>query len=230
MTDALFEEWRAYEKLVENDYMSHARFFQRVEDEVKRRYGKPIAILDLGCGDASPIRDVLKRLDVECYCGVDKSVSVLAKAEINLALLDIPYRLYAGDVLDVLQSLPEQYDLIVASYTFHHLGARETKERVLRECRRVLSPNGLMVVIDVFLREGESREAYLHRWEGNARSAFTDLDEEEMTTLIDHVWSCDFPESLSTYDELGTRAGYDRVVSLAEDGFNRLVVLEMSTS
>ena len=128
MTDSLFKKWRAYEKLVENDYMGHARFFQ--------------------------------------------------------------------------------------------------PRSVLRECRRVLSPNGLVVVIDVFRREGESREAYLHRWEGNARAAFTDLDEEEMTTLIDHVWSCDFPESLSTYEELGTRAGYDRVVSLAEDDLNRLVVLE----
>ena len=230
MTDALFEEWRAYEKLVENDYMGHARFFQRVEDEVKRRCGKPIAILDLGCGDASPIRGVLKRLDVERYCGVDKSVTVLAKAESNLALLGIPYRLQAGDVLDVLQSLPAQYDLILASYTFHHIGARENKERVLRECRRVLSPDGLVVVIDVFLRDGESREAYLHRWEGNARSAFTDLNEDEMSTLIDHVWRCDFPESMSTYRELGARAGYDRVVSLAEDGLNRLVVLETSTS
>ena len=230
MTDALFEEWRAYEKLVENDYMSHARFFRRVEDEVKAHCGKPISILDLGCGDASPIRDMLKRLDVERYCGVDKSVTVLAKAEHNLALLDIPYGLYAGDALDVLQSLPAQYDLIVASYTFHHMGARETKERVLRECRRVLSPDGLVVVIDVFLREGESREAYLHRWEGNARSAFTELNAEEMTTLIDHIWSCDFPESFSTYEELGSRAGYDRVVSLAEDGLNRLVVLETSTS
>ena len=226
MTDSLFKNWRAYEKLVENDYMGHARFFQRMEDEVKRRCGKPVAILDLGCGDASPFRDVLKRLDVERYCGVDNSVTALAKAESNLALLDIPYRLYAGDLLEVLQSLPAQYDLIVASYTFHHLGARETKERVLRECRRVLRPNGLVVVIDVFRREGESREAYLHRWEGNARAAFTDLEEEEMTTLIDHVWSCDFPESLSTYEELGTRAGYDRVVSLAEDDLNRLVVLE----
>lgn len=230
MTDSLFEKWRAYEKLVENDYMGHARFFQRLEEEVKRRFGKPVAILDLGCGDASPIRDVLKRLDVQRYCGVDDSVTALAKAEINLALLEIPYRLYSRDLLDVLPSLPEQYDLIVASYSFHHMGARGTKERVLRECRRVLSPNGLVVVIDVFLREGESREAYLHRWEGNARAAFTDLDEEEMTTLIDHVWSCDFPESLSTYEELGARAGYDRVVSLAEDDLNRLVVLETSIS
>lgn len=73
-------------------------------------------------------------------------LATVAKAEINLALLDTPYRLYAGDLLDVLQSLPAQYDLIVASYTFHHLGARETKERVLRECRRVLSPNGLVVL------------------------------------------------------------------------------------
>ncbi len=81
-------------------------------------------------------------------------------------------------------------------------------------------------MIDVFLREGESRDVYLHRWERNARAVFTALDEEEMATLIDHIWTCDFPESLSAYEESGGRAGYARIVSLAEDNLNRLVALD----
>jgi len=173
---------------------------------------------------------VLKRLEVERYCGVDDSAKALAKADKNLASLEIPYRLYTGDLLGVLQRLPEHYDVIVASYSFHHMDTRETKERALRECLRVLSPTGIVVVIDVFLRERESREAYLHRWESNARAAFTALNDEEMTTLIDHVWGCDFPESLSTFEGIAARVGYDRVVSLADDGLNRLVALEASIS
>lgn len=226
MTNSLFEEWRAYEKLVEHDYMGHAQFFQRLEEEVNRRFRRPVAILDLGCGDASPVRDILDRLHVQRYCGVDDSVAALARAERNLKPLEIPYRLYSGDLLDTLQTLPERYDVIIASYSFHHIASRPTKEQVLRDCRRVLSPDGLLAVIDVFLREGESRDAYLRRWERNARTAFTELDEGEMATLIDHVWTCDFPEPLSAYEEAGARAGYERIVSLAEDHLNRLVALD----
>ena len=73
MTDSLFRKWRAYEKLVENDYMGHARFFQRVEDEVKRRCGKPIAILDLGCGNV---------VEFGARAGYDRVVS-LAEDDLN---------------------------------------------------------------------------------------------------------------------------------------------------
>lgn len=226
MTNSLFEEWRAYEKLVEQDYIGHKRFFQCLEEKVNRRFKKPVSILDLGCGDAAPIRDMLARLSVERYCGVDDSATALVRAERNLQPLEIPYRLCSGDLLDELQNLTESYDLIVASYSFHHLVTRAKKERALRECRRLLSPAGLLIVIDVFLRKGESRDVYLHRWERNARAVFTALDEEEMATLIDHIWTCDFPESLSAYEESGARAGYARIVSLAEDNLNRLVALD----
>jgi SAM-dependent methyltransferase len=226
MTDALFEEWQAYRKVVEYNYMGHVQFFQHVEEEVQRRFSRPVAILDLGCGDASPVRNVLERLDVQRYCGVDDSTAALARAEINFASLEIPYRFCSGDLLEMLQNLPERYDVIIASYSFHHMVGRETKELVLRECRRALNPDGLLLVIDVFLREGESREAYLRRWESNARAKFSELDDKEMATLVSHIWDCDFPESFSTYESIGARAGYERIVSLAEDKLNRLVALE----
>jgi ubiquinone/menaquinone biosynthesis C-methylase UbiE len=226
MANSLFEEWRAYEKLVEQNYMSHVEFFRRLEEELNRRFRGPVAILDLGCGDASPIRDILRRIGVERYCGVDDSPAALAMAEEKLKPLKIPCRFISGDLLVTLQSLTESYDVIVASYSLHHIVTLATKELALRECRRVLKSGGLLFLIDVFLREGETRQAYLRRWERNARAAFTELDEGEMATVIDHVWTCDFPESLSAYQESGARAGYERVVSLAEDSLNRLVALD----
>ena len=69
MTDSLFKKWRAYEKLVENDYMGHARFFQRVEDEVKRRCGKPVAILDLDYGSIRPRNSRNSRLNSSGFGG-----------------------------------------------------------------------------------------------------------------------------------------------------------------
>ena len=75
MTDTLFEEWQAYKKIVENDYMGHARFFNVAVAAIRQRFSAPVAILDLGCGDASPIHSVLDAVVVDSYCGVDDSDS-----------------------------------------------------------------------------------------------------------------------------------------------------------
>lgn len=226
MTDALFEKWLAYEKIVDNDYMNHAHFFETATNAFRRQFSEPLAVLDLGCGDAKPILRVLDELAITRYCGVDESASALARAKIALMSREISCELIAGDLFDTAATLSESFDLIVASYSFHHIAGSAHKERMLRECRRMLSDDGVLVVIDVFKQESESREAYLARWEDNARQNFAALSAAEKDTLIDHVRTSDYPESFSTYQTIGNRAGYRYVDSLAEDGLNRLVALK----
>jgi len=228
MTDPLFDEWQAYGKVVENDYMGHCEFFRVVEEHLRSRFSTPIAILDLGCGDASPILDSLGRLNVQHYCGVDESKEALARARENLSRLRIPFALCQGDLLNEMRRCTDRYDAIVASYSLHHMIDAATKERVLTECRRVLNPGGVLLVIDVFRSEGESRDDYLERWERNAREKFLVLNDAEMTTLVTHIRNHDFPESLSTFRRIGESAGFDSVVALAEDSLNKLVALQSS--
>jgi ubiquinone/menaquinone biosynthesis C-methylase UbiE len=226
MTNTLFEKWLAYEKIVDNDYMNHAHFFEVATSAFRQQFSDPLTVLDLGCGDAKPILRVLDELAIARYCGVDESASALARAKIALMPRDFSCELIAGDLLDTATTLSESFDLIVASYSFHHIAGCEQKERVLRECHRMLSNDGVLAVIDVFRQEGESREAYLQRWEDNARTNFAALSDAEKDTLIDHVRSSDYPESLSTYQTIGNRAGFRYVDSLAEDSLNRLVALK----
>ena len=80
MTDQLFEEWRAYQKLLENDYMDHRAFFGRLLEEIEARFDRPLALLDLGCGDAQPILPMLESLDVCRYTGIDESATALSRA------------------------------------------------------------------------------------------------------------------------------------------------------
>jgi cyclopropane fatty-acyl-phospholipid synthase-like methyltransferase len=225
MTDTLFDEWQAYKKIVDNDYMGHAVFFEVAVSAIRRSFSAPIAILDLGCGDASPVQRVLDAAVVKRYCGVDESDSALAHARTNLASRSFPCELITNDLVDATCELSGPFDLIVASYSFHHIPGSEQKQRLLTECRRMLSDDGLLLVIDVFRREHEPREAYLQRWELNARTNFTALSEPEKDTLIDHIRSSDYPESLSTYQTIGKHAGYRQIDSLAEDGLNALVSL-----
>jgi SAM-dependent methyltransferase len=227
MTDPLFDEWSAYQKLLAHDYMYHLAFFNRLKHEIQKRFSGPIAILDLGCGDVSPIRPMLEDLDVSLYCGVDQSETALSKAETNLASLDIPSRLYPGDLMDTLRTLTGRFDVIVASFSLHHLETAEAKEQVLEECRRVLAAAGLVAIIDVFHAEGETREEYLRRWVDFAKKSYKALDQAEMTSLVDHVQSNDFPETLSMYQFIGRAAGYGKFKVLMQDRekLNHLVTL-----
>ncbi len=227
MTDPLFDEWRAYQKLLENDYMYHVAFFSRLNLEVQQQFQRPIALLDLGCGDASPIRPMLEDRDISLYCGIDNSETALSKAEVKLGSLNFPHRLYPGDILESLRNLSGRFDVIVASFSLHHLQTNEAKQQVLEECRRVLNPGGLVAVIDVFHAEDETREEYLHRWVAFAEKSYEGLDHKEMTSLTDHVRSNDFPETLSTYRYIARAAGFHKFEILLQDRekLNHLVTL-----
>jgi ubiquinone/menaquinone biosynthesis C-methylase UbiE len=227
MTDSLFDEWHAYQKLLEHDYMYHVAFFTRLKHEIQARFTVPIAILDLGCGDGSPILPLLEELDVGEYCGVDQSETALSIAETNLASLDIPYRLCPGDLRDTLQTLNGSFDLIVASFSLHHLETTQAKKQVLQACRRVLNPTGLLAIIDVFRSENETRDEYVLRWVDFARKSYVALDDTEIASLVDHVMKNDYPETLPTYRSMGAALGYGKFEVLVQDPekLNHLVIL-----
>jgi len=227
MSDPLFDEWNAYQKLLAHDYMYHAAFFSRLKHEIQRRFNGPIAILDLGCGDVSPIRTILEELDISLYCGVDQSETALSIAEANLASMDIPSRLYPGDLLETMRTLRNRFDVIVASFSLHHLQTAEAKRQVLEECRCVLNPAGMIAIIDVFHAEDETREEYLWRWVNFAEKNYVALDDAEMTSLVNHVQSNDFPETISSYQSIGRAAGFGKFEVLLQDRekLNHLVAL-----
>ena len=228
MADPLFDEWRTYQKLVDNDYMGHLGFFRRLESEIRRRFDKPVTVLDLGCGDVSPIRKLLQNVDICHYHGVDESETALSRAGECLSSLDLSFELQHGDLQEVLQQLSKPYDVILASFSLHHLQSVDDKQKVLLGCRRNLRHEGVVVIIDVFPSGAQNREQYLDDWAGLARDTFTALDEMEMSTLLDHARACDFPESVSVYREMAAEAGYGTVSCLERDvtGNYRMLILE----
>ncbi len=227
MTDPLFDEWRTYQKLLEHDYMHHGAFFNRLEFEIQQRFQGPIDLLDLGCGDTSPIQPMLKERDVSFYCGIDKSETALSKAKANFDSLKFPFRLYLGDLWETLRSLTGGFDVVVASFSLDLLQTTEEKQQVLEECFRVLNPGGLVAIVDVFRNEDETRDEYLQRWIEFAKKNYKALDHEEMACLADHVRSNDFPETLFTYRIIAQAAGYNMFDILLQDRekLNHLVTL-----
>ena len=225
MGDQLFEEWRVYEKLLIHDYMDHRAFFARLQAEVTSRFGRPITVLDLGCGDLAPIQPLLESASVRRYVGVDESAAALAIAEERLDRLGLSGQLIHEDLLVALASMSESFDLVVASFSLHHLADPADKLRVLRSVGRLLTADGMFALIDVFSAEDEAREGFIERWIANADRRYRELQPAEKALLFDHVRDRDFPLSVEAWRALGSQAGLPGAELLLEDrdGLNRLV-------
>jgi len=220
VSDQLFEEWAIYEKLLIHDYMDHRAFFNRLQAEILGRFKRPVAILDLGCGDLSPIMGILENVPVQSYAGIDESDVALALAARRLEQLSVPRRLIKGDLLEAMVEIGECFDVVLASFSLHHLANPAYKQRVLEAGRQLLARDGLFAVVDVFCAESESRNSYLERWITHAEERYEELHTAELKILFDHVRSRDFPVSLSTFKALGQQAGLGQFEVLMTDHAN----------
>lgn len=221
----IFDEWSTYEKVVANDYMHHRGFFDALIDQVGGRFDQALSIIDIGCGDGQPMIALLERFRIERYVGIDQSETALERARLVLAATGVKFDLRKGSMLEELTRLDGEFDLAIAAYSLHHLNS-EQKIITLSQCRRLLRPQGILAVIDVFLEDGESRANFIERWQENASRAFTALTPAELEALLEHVRGNDYPETLSAYRRIGKSAGFDTVNSISQDPerLNKLVV------
>jgi ubiquinone/menaquinone biosynthesis C-methylase UbiE len=222
----LFREWDAYEKVVRNDYMHHRDFFAALACEVENRLDGPLWLVDLGCGDCGPVMPLFERFDIGGYVGIDESETASARARSRLAKMPCPSELRCGSMIEELHRVQGRHNLVLASYSLHHL-SREQKQEVLEQSRRLLRRDGILAVVDIFLEDKESPERYMERWVDHARRNFSALSAEEMQALLAHVYCHDIPETVSVYRRLGRAAGFERFTTLLQDRrrLNRLVVL-----
>ena len=229
MCDQLFEEWQVYEKLVTHDYMDHRAFFNRLQTEIVERFERPVAILDLGCGDLTPILPMLANVSLRQYVGIDESDAALALASRHLQALRAPGRLIKGDLLALLAEMEGVFDIILASFSLHHFVDPEDKRRTLEAARQHLAPGGFIALIDVFSAVVESRDQYLERWISHAENRYVALQPEEKELLFNHVRARDFPVSQATFRALGRQAGLEGFDVLLEDSarLNALVTFSL---
>src|SRR4051794_26031761 len=77
--DAIFDQWDLYARIVAGDYMRHAELISRLRGMLPRD-GRPLRVLDLGCGDGSLARRSLADVPVGRYVGIDLSADAVARA------------------------------------------------------------------------------------------------------------------------------------------------------
>jgi ubiquinone/menaquinone biosynthesis C-methylase UbiE len=103
-------------------------------------------VLDVGCGTGNLLRATGKRHpNVELF-GVDPDLKMLARAEGKLRRAGLAARLDRGYAQEL--AFPDgSFDVVFSSLMLHHLET-PAKDEMLAEVRRVLRPDGVLVLAD----------------------------------------------------------------------------------
>lgn len=196
-----FASWQVYRAVIDNDCMEHSVIYPLV-GAIPAQRDAPFTVLDLGCGDAAGAGPAMAGTRAARYVGVDCAAPALECAARTLGNSPMEIDLRVQDMLEMLESSDEQFDVILVSFALHHFQTAQ-KQTSLRAARERLAPGGEILLIDVVRRDGETRHGYLARYERLVRT--WPMDAATQDRIIAHVSDFDFPEEYSALSrwELG---------------------------
>jgi ubiquinone/menaquinone biosynthesis C-methylase UbiE len=203
----VFEQRSMYDAVVTGNYMHHAKLVAAL-GAWAQEFGRPLRIVDLGCGDASLAAKSFAGATVEHYVGVDLAESSIEQARVSTAGWNGRVELICGNLFDALHGLADgRANVVLASYSLHHFSTAD-KVKLLREIGRVLESRGVLLWIDAVRDDGQSRDAYIDRLAGEIAHDWTLLSVEERQRTVEHVRSADYPETKAWMMEQTAAAGF----------------------
>jgi SAM-dependent methyltransferase len=204
----LFDEWSAYDRVLDYNHMFHDEIFNDVRRLLADRYeDRPFTVLDLGCGSARHLARALEDRRVGRYVGYDLSDLALSHAKRNLAGLSCPVELRQGDLLEGLRAVEERFDLIFCSFALHHLISTH-KAVFFRSAFARLKKYGRLLLVDVAREESEDRRVYLDRYCSWLRSEWKALSSQALDAFCDHIRNNDYPETAADLRVMASDAGF----------------------
>jgi len=202
-------QWNLYRKIIDNDYFSGAEAYPVLSRLLNSELPRPFRFLDLACGDASGIVGALTATQIAHYHGVDLSLPALKLAERQLQVLPCDVKLEHADFVDAVQDRSRRPDVVWFGLSLHHL-TTPRKRDLMRDIRNLIAAEGAFVMYEPTLCDGEDLPAYLDRFEALARDTWTACTLDELELALEHVRSCDLPETASDWIALGREAGFSR--------------------
>lgn len=204
--EAFFSTWKLYQEIVQQNYMCQREILEELMTYIPVPKSGGVRVLELGCGDATMASKIFSNEEMVSYTGVDLSAPALQLAESTVASAGWSYRLIKGDFSQVVESLDEKYDVILAGFSLHHL-SENGKKKIMRNISRLLSPSGSCFVYDVVNREGETRSIYLQRFLSLVDEHWDELTPEQRYSIRNHMEEADFPVSHSVWTKIAMSAG-----------------------
>jgi SAM-dependent methyltransferase len=212
--DFFDEQWILYQKFLQHDYLEHRLFYALLHAVLLTRFDGPVSLLELGCGDGSQTIRALTQVPLRRYVGIDLAAAALALARQNFEKRQVTADLVQQDLLSGVRNLSETFDVVLASYSLHHLHTHEKRDALTAIDRR-LKPHGVFVLIDMVCGSGENRDAHVARLVQHFRASCPALTPRELELVTSHVTSSDFPETEETLRECARQVGFTRVGQLA---------------
>jgi SAM-dependent methyltransferase len=198
-------EAEIYRKMVAYNYLNHQEVYACLSERLKAM--PPFRFLDIACWNGACSADVLAGTKVAAYHGIDIVPSAIAEARAILpARLSCPISLVVSDYADALAQWTEPVDVAWIGLSLHHQ-QRAGKLSVMRDLRRILADDGILLIYENTSPDGEGRVEWMARWD-RQRLAWKEYSDLEWDTMRAHVSTYDFPETLSAWRELGEAAGF----------------------
>jgi len=129
------------------------------------------SVLDVGCGTGTLAIAAKKRVGVGgSVHGLDASMEMLAKAKKKAGKADVEVSFKSG-VAEALPFLDAQFDVVLSTVMLHHL-PQKARLQCATEIRRVLKPDGRVLVVDFegFSDQKRSILSHFHRPHGHVRA------------------------------------------------------------
>src|SRR5215471_9661863 len=194
---AFRHQWQIYSKVVDKDYLSH----QEVMTVLHRE------LLTVAALHGTPVLH---------YHGIDLSAPALTMARETVKSLACPAELEEQDFVTAMRDRPDPADVVWIGLALHHLQTAD-KGVLMREVRATVGDNGRFLIYEPVCHEGESRAAYLDRFEQINHVAWAELTPDEWAAMLAHVRAANFPEPPSVWAQLGRDAGFPDVCDLFTD-------------
>ncbi|OQX33046.1 MAG: hypothetical protein B0D91_15305 [Oceanospirillales bacterium LUC14_002_19_P2] len=135
---------------------------------------------------------------------------MLSSAQENLNAKACAVSLKCMDLLQGLQRYAGRADIILASFSVHHLSNLD-KQRFLIRSRQRTADNGCLVLVDHFLKPGQDLQGFIHDVMVHY-SGFEGFTPEMADLVHEHVSTSDFPVTIEQYRIWGKAAGWKTTV------------------
>lgn len=219
-----FDSFYIYKKVIDNNYMFHKEMYTGVADILKATFANhSFAILDLGCGDATYISNVLKDFLVSNYTGVDLSQIATSLAAKNLPQNIASVKFIHDDFINAIQNqiAKNQFDVVFTSYALHHY-PKNKKEEFFQLAHSLLKPNGILIVVDVILEANQSVAEYCKGINAFYANDCNKLSQTEIVAIASHINESDIPETINTYSEMARSAQFSTFEPFSKEKFFQL--------
>jgi len=208
-TEIFIKNWTIYRKIIENDNMSHREGYGKLRDVLIKEMRRPFTFVDLACGDAYYSSKVLQNTKAEKYIGIDVSEQALTLAKKEFAGSEIEARFVSADFIDFDKIIEAPADVIWVGFSLHHLDTPDKLE-FIKKAKQKLSDDGVFIIYEPILLEGEDRSMYFKRFKQTFDIHWTGLTKEERESLLEHVRESEKPETTKGWIQLGKEAGFTR--------------------